>query len=133
MDYEMLHARLASRYGLDSDEVRQFLTDANSFNCEFAALGKIQAIKEFRKATSFGLKDAKDAVEAIMVMARDSNQDSDVRGFEQRIASLNNLIEAQKAEVHALRSRIDTLHQRLNSIIEYVDADTLRAIVRDLI
>jgi DNA-binding transcriptional MerR regulator len=113
-----------------SDDTTELLTklvrdNANKvFDCDHASQGKISAIKEFRRATGFGLKDAKEAVEAIMIMA----QNTDIP-----LQNANRIIDLQQKEIDALRVRVDTLHQRLNSIIEMSDADTLRAIVRDLI
>ena len=124
MEYVDVAMMLAERFDLDKDEVGTFLSNHAIFGKTHASLGKIQAIKEFRRVTGYGLKDSKEAVEAIMEMAQNSNIP---------LQNANRIIDLQQKEVDMLRSRVDTLYTRLNSIIEMADADTLRAIVRDLI
>jgi ribosomal protein L7/L12 len=124
MEYVNVATQLAERFDLIEDEVSTFLSNNAIFNKSAASMGKIQAIKEFKRVTGYGLKDSKEAVEAIMTMT----QNTDIP-----LNNANRIIDLQQKEIDMLRSRVDTLHQRLNSIIEMSDADTLRAIVRDLI
>lgn len=106
--------KIAETFDLSTDAVDQVARDAFDFNCEAAKQGKIQAIKEFRGVTGCGLREAKEAVEAIMAVPSSYPNDATL----------------------ALRDEIIALERRVNDLLLVVDAmadeDTTNA-MRDLL
>ena len=107
--------KIAERFELPLAAVEQFALDSVfEFNYEYAKQGKIQAIKEFRGATGCSLREAKEAVEAIMAVPTVYPNDATL----------------------ALRDEIIALERRVNDLLLVVDAmadeDTTNA-MRDLL
>ena len=119
---------IANHFGLSENEVYNFLMlhEDRKFDREFAAGGKIQAIKQFKRATGFSLLASKLAVEAIQKTVNDKEHQKDVRGFEQRILTLEELVNT------TLQER-DNLRAALNSALQLLNENQLRELVHNLI
>jgi len=106
--------KIAERFELPVDAVDQFTRDAFEFNYEYAKQGKVQAIKEFRGVTGCSLREAKEAVEAIMAVPTYYPNDATL----------------------ALRDEIIALERRVNDLLLVVSTmaneDTTNA-MRDLL